>query len=318
MTLDDATAAAIFWVVVMLAGFAMAVFFSRRALKHATALSAGTRLPPFIIGVTLLAIGTDLPEIANSIVASISGNGDINVGDSVGSAATQSTLVLGLLPLLGGAFAVGRRQIFSIGGVTVGTLVLGAILMADGDISRIDALLLIGGFLLGTAFTWLNLPEAPPAAETAADDKRWQIAGKALLALAFVGLGATAAVWAIDNLARRLEVPEYILAFFLASVGTSLPELVVDVTAVRQGRTQLAVGDALGSSFVDSTLSIAAGPIMIPVAVSTDLVLRGSIAAAVAIGAVTVILGARRRHDPPSGLILIALYLAFYVVILAL
>ncbi len=125
-------------------------------------------------------------------------------------------------------------------------------------------------------------------------------------------------MWAIDNLARRLEVPEYILAFFLASVGTSLPELVVDVTAVRQGRTQLAVGDALGSSFVDSTLSIAAGPIMIPVAVSTDLVLRGSIAAAVAIGAVTVILGARRRHDPPSGLILIALYLAFYVVILAL
>jgi hypothetical protein len=83
-------------------GFAVTVVASRRAVSDAAVLAAGTRLPPFLVGITLLAIGTDLPEIANSIVASVTGHGDINVGDSVGSAATQMTLVLGLLPILGG------------------------------------------------------------------------------------------------------------------------------------------------------------------------------------------------------------------------
>ena len=92
-------------------GFLVAVLASRRAVTTTTQLAAGTRIPRFVIGFTLLAIGTDLPEIANSIVSSISGHGDLNVGDSVGSAATQITLVLGLLPLLGGVtFAISRRR----------------------------------------------------------------------------------------------------------------------------------------------------------------------------------------------------------------
>jgi cation:H+ antiporter len=314
--IDDTTAAALFWIVVMLSGFALAVVGSRRALRHATALSAGTRLPPFVIGITLLAIGTDLPEIANSIVASATGHGDINVGDSVGSAATQSTLVLGLLPLLGGAFVTGRRQVVGIGGVMVGALVLGAILMSDGDVSRMDALILIAGFLLGTAFTWLNVPSSPASAEVALEINRWQTAGRALAALVFVALGAMAAVWAVTNLAKRLDVSEYILAFFVASLGTSLPELVVTGTAIRQGRTQLAIGDALGSSFVDSTLSIAAGPLLFPVAVTSSLAVRGSIAAAIAIALVVVVMATRKKHDVPSALILLALYLAFYVAII--
>ena len=98
----------------MVAGFAVTIIASRSAVGEAQKLAAGTRIPPFVLGITLVAIGTDLPEIANSIVASISGHGDINVGDSVGSAATQSTLVLGLLPFLGGAIAIGRRPVVRI------------------------------------------------------------------------------------------------------------------------------------------------------------------------------------------------------------
>lgn len=315
MTITGAVAVP-FWIIVMIGGFLIAVLASRRALTHAIALSAGTSLPPFIVGITLLAVGTDLPEIANSIVSSISGHGDINAGDSIGSAATQSTLVLGLLPILGGAFSIGRRQVAGIGGVTVGALLLGAILMSDGDISRLDALVLIGSTLLGTALTWLSLPATDVPSREEAPPNRVAEALLALGSLAFVAAGAMIAVWAVTSLAEELDVPEYVLAFFLASVGTSLPELVVGVTAVRQGRTQLAVGDALGSSFLDSTLSIAAGPLLVPVAVTADLVVRGSIAAAVAIALVVVTLVTRRRHDKVSGVILLALYVAFYVVIL--
>ncbi len=74
----------------MATGFLVAVLASRYSVEHLTKFAAGTRIPPFIIGITLVSIGTDLPEIANSIVASVTGHGDVNVGDSIGSAVVQS------------------------------------------------------------------------------------------------------------------------------------------------------------------------------------------------------------------------------------
>jgi cation:H+ antiporter len=109
----------ILWLAAVVVGFAVTVLGSSKAVTDATQLARGTRLPPFVIGMTLLALGTDFPEIANSVVASYADHGDVNVGDSVGSAATQLTLIFGLLPFAGFAipwvsldrvcFAVSRR-----------------------------------------------------------------------------------------------------------------------------------------------------------------------------------------------------------------
>ncbi len=294
-------------------GFAAAMLASRRAVSDAANLAAGTRIPPFVIGITLLSIGTDLPEIANSIVASVTGHGDLNVGDSVGSAVTQATLVLGLLPLLGGAFLVGRRGTGAVGGATVGALVAGAVLMADGGISRADALFLTVLWVAGSALAWRVLPKsAQPTMQVHARDRLQKIAS-VLLALVVVAAGAAAAVWGLTTVASTLAVPEYLVAFFVASLGTSLPELIVDVTAIREGQRDLAVGDALGSSFVDATLSIAAGPLIAPVAVTASLVVPGSLLAALVIAAVVALLWVRRRHDLASGLALLAVYALVYL-----
>lgn len=307
---------AIIAVLAVLGGFTLSVLASRRAVDHATDIAAGTRLPPFVIGFTLLAIGTDLPEIANSIVSSLAGEGDINVGDSVGSAATQATLVLGLLPIIAGALMISKKRVLRIGIATVFSLLLGAALMADGDISRLDATILISAWLIGSAITWGPPPEGaqmPLQLEAVQKVRKTLIV---LFALAIVGAATTLAVWGIRELATAIEVPTYIVAFFLASIGTSLPELVVEVTAVRRGQTEMAIGDALGSSFVDATLSIGIGPLIAPVAVTTSLVVPGSLAAAGAIGIVALVLAIRGRHDWKSGNAFILLYLAFYFLLL--
>jgi cation:H+ antiporter len=299
-------------------GFAITVFASRRAVVEARSLVAGTRIPPFIIGITLVSIGTDLPEIANSIVASISGHGDINVGDSIGSAATQSTLVLGLLPILGGAFVVGARRVAPIGIATVGALLLGAWLMADGMLSRSDAVILILAWIAGSAVAMRQLPEgSQPTIRVEAQDKLRR-ALMMMLALGFVGGGAATAVWAVTQLAAVLGAPEYLIAFFIASIGTSLPELAVDLTALRTGLRDLAVGDVLGSTMIDTTLSVGAGPLIAPVAVTANQVVPGSLLAAAVIGLVVVLLALRRTLDWKSGSVLIGLYLCFYVALLAL
>lgn len=94
-------------------------------VRHLTAFAAGIRIPPFVIGITLVSIGTDLSEIANSVVAFITNHGDINVGDSIGSATVQGTLIPGLLPIIAGSIPISRRRLGSIGLVTVGSLLMG-------------------------------------------------------------------------------------------------------------------------------------------------------------------------------------------------
>lgn len=297
-------------------GLVLALVASRVAIGRVSRLAAGSRIPPFIIGITLVAIGTDLPEIANSIVASLAGHGDLNVGDSVGSAATQSTLVLGLLPLIVGAFVVGRRRLLRIGGFTIGALLMGALLMVDGHLGRVDAVVLVVGWIVGSFFVFTDLPATEPAMRV-----RYARPGRdiavALLALAAVGAGAGIAVWAFVEIASELAIPEYLLAFFGASIGTSLPELVVDVTALRRGEHDVAVGDVLGSSFVDSTLSVGIGPLIAPTAVTADLAVTGSVVAAGALVLAVFVLTRRRIHDRWTAMGLLAVYALFYVVLLS-
>jgi len=306
----------VLWVAVMATGFLVAIYASRYSVGHLIKFAAGTRIPPFVIGITIVSIGTDLPEIANSIVASITGHGDVNVGDSIGSATVQSTLILGLLPLIAGSFPLAKGRVARIGGATVGALLLGAALMADGYLSRFDALLLIGSWILGTALIWRDLPKDAEPLVKERGEKHLSQLWLAIGGLVFVGLGATTAIQAITRLAELMEVPEYLMAFLVASLGTSLPELMVDVTAVRRRQYDLAVGDALGSSFVDSTLSLGIGPLIAPIAVTSSIAVTGSIIAAAAIGLVVLILSLKKRHDWLSGLSLITVFLLVYALLL--
>jgi cation:H+ antiporter len=299
-------------------GLAVALVASDRAVAYTRALAAAFGAPPFIVGVALVAIGTDLPEIANSIAAHVEGEGDVNVGDSVGSTLTQYTFVLALFPLIAGVLAIDRRQVGVVTVLTMAGLVATAVFVADGWLARWE-----GGFLVGAwaFFTWIvvrALPglahdEPPPVAYTS---KAAQ-AGIVLAALAFVGFGATVAVRALVRLAEVAGVPEFVIAFFGASLGTSAPEIVVDVTALVRGAPGIALGDALGSSLVDSTLSIGAGPIVAPAEVTPRLALVGTFYTFAAVALVGALLAARRRHDGASALVLGGLYLLAYLVLLS-
>lgn len=298
-------------------GFTLSVFASRRAVTDTADLAAGTSIPPFVVGFTLLALGTDLPEIANSIVSSISGHGDLNVGDSVGSAATQATLVLGLLPLVGGALVLSKVRVARIGIATVFALLLGVGLMVDGDVTRLDAVILLTAWIIGTAITWGPPPSGTQMELSLETAEKLKKTIHVLVALAVVGAATTVAVWGLTTLAATIAVPEYIVAFFLASIGTSLPELVVTTTAMRHHQTELAIGDAMGASFIDSTLSIGIGPLFAPIVVTTELVVPGSLAAAAAVGIVSLVLAVRGAHDWRSGIPFLLLYVAFYLLLLS-
>jgi len=190
--------------------------------------------------------------------------------------------------------------------------------VADGWLGRPEGVVLV---LAWAVFTYVvvrtvtGLPgDDAPAVKVSA---RAGQAGIVLGALAVVGLGATVAVRALVRIAELAGVPEFVIAFFGASLGTSAPEIVVDVNALLRGAPGIALGDALGSSLVDSTLSIGAGPIVAPAEVTPRLALTGALYTFVAVGVVGGLLGKRRLHDRRSMVVLFLLYLIAYAVLLS-
>jgi cation:H+ antiporter len=305
-------------ILLFLGGLVLALVASDVAVTYTRALASALGAPSFIVGVVLVSIGTDLPEIANSIASHVQGQGDVNVGDSVGSTLTQYTLVLGLFPLVAGAMRIDRRQVGVVTALTMAGLLLTCLFVADGWLGRPEGVVPV---LAWAVFTYVvvrtvtGLPgDDAPAVKVSA---RAGQAGIVLGALAVVGLGATVAVRALVRIAELAGVPEFVIAFFGASLGTSAPEIVVDVNALLRGAPGIALGDALGSSLVDSTLSIGAGPIVAPAEVTPRLALTGALYTFVAVGVVGGLLGKRRLHDRRSMVVLFLLYLIAYAVLLS-
>jgi cation:H+ antiporter len=303
---------------IVVVGLLIALVASDVAVKYTRSLAAALGAPPFVVGVVLVALGTDLPEIANSIASHLQGEGDVNVGDSVGSTLTQYTFVLGLFPLIVAVIAISRRQVGLVTVLTMVGLALTAAVTADGWLGRLDGAILvatwIGAMVLVTRLVPQAAPEDPPGVRVQGTAMQ---AGVILGALAVVGLGATVAVRALVHLSEEIGVPEFLLAFFGASLGTSAPEIAVDITALRQGAPAIALGDALGSSLIDATLSIGIGPIVAPAEVTARLAVVASLYTLVAVGLVGAVLVARRRHDRWSALVLMGLYALSYAVLIA-
>ncbi len=129
-----------------------------------------------------------------------------------------------------------------------------------------------------------------------------------------VGVGSYAVIESTVMISRFLGISEYLVSFFLVSLGTSLPELVVGVAAIRKHYFELAVGDIIGSCIVDATLAVGLGPLLFPITVSGHSILRTGLYAVFVSTVVVAVLTWRGINDKRSGFLFILLYLGSYLV----
>jgi cation:H+ antiporter len=308
------------WIPAAVAAALVMAFASRIAIGHASAVARRLGAPPFLIGMTLVAVGTDIPEIVNSVVAAHAGHGDISLGDATGSVFTQITFGLGLFPFMAGTtIAVEQRNVWLLSALTLVALALGAVLYGDGGLSRGDAAALAFTWLGASLIAWkgrARLPPLRPRRDEGTGPLALHVAA-VLLSLAFVGGAAAVLVAAVAALATDLGIPEYLLSFFGASIATSLPELTVELVALRKGERDLALGDVFGSCLVDASLAVAAGPLLFPTRVTPGLAHRGALMAAAGMAMAGATLGVRGRHDYRSGTLLLICYILAYFVVIA-
>ena len=305
-------------VAVLIIGIALMAYSSDKAVGHSVKIASALRISPLVIGLVLVSLGTDLPEIVNSTTSSAMGHGDINVGDSLGSVLSQMTLVFGLLPFLAGEFKVQKREVLVIGACEVLALILAVSMAEKGYITRINALFLMASWLvfilLARSVMAKNDKEKELAMASAEERHLPHFSDWMIAFLGFVGvaIGAYAVVQSVITLSASLNISEYLVSFFVVAIGTSLPELVVSITALRKKQYELSIGNVIGSCLFDSSFSVGIGFFFFPQAVSGGLAATSGLYAIFGSIVVILMLALRDKVDKKAGALFIFVYLLSY------
>lgn len=239
---------------IFVASIVALLWASDKFVEAAERIGLSMGISPFIIGVTIVAFGTSLPELAASIVAVLDGSPEIVVGTVVGSNITNIALVLGLT-----AVVVKNIDLeYNLWHIDIPFLWGSAFLLyfaiSDGDLSIFEAFLFLGGIVifLGYSLKGQDRPkkEDRPSAS-------WKDYALLLFGGAIVSLSATWVIGAITAISVILNIAPSAIALSAVAIGTSLPEIAVSLAAARKGKASIAVGNALGSNVFNTFIVMA-------------------------------------------------------------
>tara|TARA_R110000868_G_scaffold13892_1_gene64583 strand:+ start:21144 stop:22091 length:948 start_codon:yes stop_codon:yes gene_type:complete len=296
---------------VLIAGGLVALFLGGELLlRGAVTVSRKLGISELLIGLTIVGFGTSLPELLVSTRASLDGQPGIAIGNAVGSNIANVILIVALAALVrppeGWSRTVKRDAL-----VMIGASVLLLALAAFGVISRLTGVVLVAALLAYLVLAFLQERSAPPPPVETEQGAGGGNIGIALVSLlggfAVLFFGAEWLVEGASALARQFGISEAVIGLTIVAVGTSLPELATSVLAAYRGKTDVALGNIVGSNIFNilGILGIAGLIAPIPIAdkfVSFDIPVMLGIA--VLFGAALVF--ARRIGRVVAGLMLLA------------
>ncbi|HEX5818337.1 MAG TPA: sodium:calcium antiporter, partial [Gemmatimonadales bacterium] len=208
----------------------------------------------FVVGVFIVAIGTSLPELVASVLSVRAGQSEIVAGNVLGANAANLLLILGAVSVAvpSGRVLLGEQYLFIDLHFMLGGLVALGTAMADGHVSRVEGLLLLTGYAVYVAYLLAEgrSTSADAAhAEALPDESRSMARDVGVLLATGVAIyvGGDRTVEALGELATALGISPAVASVTILSIGTTLPELAVSLTAARRGLAALAVGNILGS-----------------------------------------------------------------------
>jgi cation:H+ antiporter len=227
-----------------------------RFVIGAAAVAWNLRVPPLIIGLTIVGIGTSAPEILVSAIAAWQGNAGIAVGNAIGSNIINIALVLGLTALISPLdvhSSIPRREL----PVLLGIMLVAWLLISDGTLGRLDGLLLVAG--VAPMLIWMTrLGIRSRESRDALDEEfREEIrTGMGMpLALFWLVFGFLALlvssrilIWGAASIALQLGVSELIIGIVVVALGTSLPELAASLASAIKKEHDIAIGNVIGSN----------------------------------------------------------------------
>jgi cation:H+ antiporter len=260
----------------LIVGLALVAYGTQLALDHAVIIARHYKLSDFFIGVAILAVGSDLPEVVVSVNAAfrnLSGEdtGNLIVGNAIGSCFGQFGLVLGIAGLMA-YLTMPRRYVLRHGAVLLSSMVLLFVVGLDGAVSRVEGAALVAAFLIYLVFLFgeEKLLEKVRNRDGSPMFKPWLLL---VVGLTLVVASSELIVSSAIRLATLWEVNQSFVAIVFIGIGTSLPELTISIGAILRRRTGMSVGNLVGSNILDVLLPIGLAALIGPLRFDRSLML---------------------------------------------
>jgi cation:H+ antiporter len=298
----------------LVVGFFLLVRGSDAFVDGAGRLATRLGIPPMVVGLTIVALGTSAPEVAISVSSSFQAADQLTIANVFGSNIINTLVILGVVALVAEVPMTRSTLMREIPFVLVATVLMLGLCLHDGVLGRGDAVLLLvllAGYLFHLVRSVRGEAGASNEGVAQEDGTPWaRLVATSVAGAAAVAVGAHLAVTGATGIARLLGMSDRLVGLTVVALGTSLPELVTSVTAARKGNTEVAIGNVVGSSILNVLFVLGMSGIVAPIPFAPNLLLDGVVTLAAT--ALVWVLGVRRRSlGRGSGVAMLASYAAY-------
>ena len=236
-------------VIILLAGFLFLVKGADWFVEGAASIAKKLGIPQLIIGLTIVAMGTSMPEAAVSITAAINKNAGITIGNVVGSNILNIFIILGITAVITNVAIQKSTLLYEIPFMTVITIILLIFGITGSEVTFIEGVIFWILFLIYLGYLFVMAKKGNDQEEAEAKDNPvWKCMLLMVIGGILVVKGSDFAVSGATKIARYFGMSERFIGLTIVALGTSLPELVTSVVAARKNEVDMALGNAIGSN----------------------------------------------------------------------
>lgn len=300
-------------VVILLVGFLFLVKGADWFVEGAASIAKKLGIPQLIIGLTIVAMGTSMPEAAVSITAALQKNAGITIGNIVGSNILNILIILGVTAVITNVAIQTSTFRYEIPFMMVVTIILLVFGITGGEVTFVEGIIFWVLFLLYLGYLFVMAKKGTNEEE--GETKDYQV-WKCILFMVIGGVlvvkGSDFAVNGASAIARYFGMSERFIGLTIVALGTSLPELVTSVTAARKGNAGIAIGNIVGSNIFNILFVIGTTALICTVPFESKFIIDTIIA--VVVGAILWI-GTYKHKElrRPCGIFMLLCYVAYFV-----
>ncbi len=304
------------YIILIIVGFALLIVGADFLVDGASGIAKKFHIPEIIIGLTIVSIGTSMPELFVSITSAIDGYSDMALGNVIGSNLCNLLLILGLSSLIKPVDFQEETRKYEIPMCLLFTIILMFFSNTSGGISRIEAVILLVLFVLFIAYTiYMGKKKSKEDSKVVEEkNKNKTIKNIILIILGIVGLkfGGDFVVNNAVNIAQMFNISEKVISLTILAIGTSLPELVTSVTAAIKGNSDIAIGNIIGSNIFNILLILGVSSVIKPITFNSSYNMDLSILCiSMVILALFPIIPPKNKMSRANGLIYVLMYGAY-------
>ena len=309
-------------ILLLIGGLALILFGANWLVDGSTSIARKTGLSEFVIGLTIVGIGTSAPEMVVSYISAFQGKSDMAIGNVIGSNIFNVFMILGITALIAPLTITksnAKRDIPLNIGVTALLILLGlknTIIGIGSDVlSRWEGALLLGIFII---YLWRSFASGAATEEESDEESRLYSTGMSILMI-LGGLGALIGggrffVNSATAIAEQLHMSEKLIAITIMSAGTSLPELATCIVAARKGKGQMALGNIIGSNISNILLILGGAALIHPMSFAGISMVDTAVVSASAILLLISVFSFRKGYiDRTEGAFFVLIQLSYMI-----